>query len=259
MKYSNDDFIKLLNERKSSLNKEEIDEKIFMDLVDTATNMSKKYASEFALEEDLFQEASLSIFNSIKNFDTSKNGNFIDFVKKKMEKDLKNYIDEEKKYSEKSLRISKALNRIIDAETRYYTIYNKYPDDEALAEYVHMDKAEFLEYKMYAFEILGIEDTIENKKKPLSVLIDSKNNTDDISDKDFEILNYSLNSLSETEKDIVSMYYGINGIEKKESEEIEKIYDISSEQLRQIIKKIERKLKREMVDEDDRSWCREKY
>ena len=253
MRKTNEEIIELLKLRKSGSSNENIDEIIYIEYKDIADRLSRKYSTDSIYYDDLFQEASISILNAINNFDYTKNLSFKEFVEKRIEKDLLSYIEEEKKYLAQSEYISKFLNKIIDTENNLYKSLKRFPTEDEVASRLNIDIYKLREYKSYALDLLNMDKTVDNLKLSLREIISHNNpkNDNDITDDEFEMLNLSLNTLNDTEKDIIMMYYGLNGIEKKTKEEIEEIYDISSEKLRQLISKIERKLKSEMEDNYD--------
>ena len=253
MKYTNDEIIDLIKRRSNLSIKEKIDEEILKDHLFLAEEIAKKYETKDFLYDDLYQEALISIMNNIDNYDYTKKISFIDFISRKIEKDILNYIENEKKYLIDSEHLTKKLNEILDAEDELYVRLKRFPYEDEVASTLNLSIDELREFKSYALEILGLVNNEENKSKLLKEIINSKDSSsDDDIDKNLkEAIMLSLNTLNDTEKDIISMYYGLNGIYKKSIDEICDIYEISSEKLRQLVKKIERKLKRQMEDNDD--------
>ena len=250
---TNDEIIELLKQRTNEESKKKIDELILLDHIYIAEKIAKKYETDDFLYDDLYQEALISIMSNIDNYDYNKKISFVEFLERKIDKDINNYIENEKQYLIDSRYLTDRLNKVIDTEEELYVRLKRFPDETEVAEELNITVDNLRELKDYAIDILGLEKNDINRTKLIKELIStgSPDLSDDLSKDLNETISLSLNTLSDSEKDIISMYYGLNGVPKKEPDEICDIYEISSEKLRQIVKKIERKLKRQMEDNDD--------
>ena len=249
---SNDKIIEKINIIRSSKDEYEIylaQEEIFKEFLPVIEAIVKEYKNSKIQEEDLIQEASISLLKSIDEFYVTSNISFLDYAKENIKKAIKQEIDDQDEIDKISKYISNTLNFIIDTENKLYKSLKRKPTISEIINKLDMEKDEYIEMKKYAITSLELDSKYEDDKYIVSDLVSLKSNTNEdnsINEDIVESLELSLEMLSEREKDIISKHFGLYGNERMEIDELAFEYGISYEKMRQLIVHIVRKIKKEM-------------
>ena len=249
---SNDKIIEKINIIHSSKDEYEIylaQEEIFKEFLPVIEAIVKEYKNSKIQEEDLIQEASISLLKSIDEFDVTSNISFLDYAKENIKKAIKQEIDDQDEIDKISKYISNTLNFIIDTENKLYKSLKRKPTISEIINKLDMEKDEYIEMKKYAITSLELDSKYEDDKYIVSDLVLLKSNTNEdnsVNEDIVESLELSLEMLSEREKDIISKHFGLYGNERMEIDELAFEYGISYEKMRQLIVHIVRKIKKEM-------------
>lgn len=190
-------------------------------------------------KNDLKQEAIIAFFESVNEFDLSKNNRLITYSFVYIKNKLFNYIS--KNYKDKKInKTNKAIkDYIIKFSNEYFEINKKLPTVEVIYNsfYKKFDEKKFNNFfdiysSSYSSNFYTNKAYINEFYQDLITEDEYK----DIFDEYFShnSLEYFLNKLSKREKNILILKNGLDGHYKRKLSEIAAIYVVSVERIRQI-------------------------
>lgn len=194
--------------------------------------------------DDIVNEGIIALIGAIEKFDVSKNVKFESYASLRVRGAIIDYV---RKQYWAPRRISKLSKEIDNAQSSLYNVYNRYPTDNEMAEYMGITLPEYLKAirETNNANLLSFDALIYENQKMTEVNITKSNESKDLPEsklikkETIEELEFFISQLNEKEKYVISLYYK-NDLSIKQ---IAKILSVSEPRVSQIHSNALRKLK----------------
>ncbi len=220
--------------------------------------IASKYSSTFLSTNDLFEVGIIGLYDAIDKFDYKKGYKFSTYASNW----IKLRITNEMYDKDNTIRIPKYTNYNITIYKRVYNklrqILNREPTDIEIAENSNLTINEISYIKLSYCTLISLDSPIkEDGNTTIGELIPDKNNEDIeyLVEKNNEkiIINEIINKTVKNEREltIIQMRYGLGNYSKEYTlEQIGEKFDLTRERVRQILYKIELRIKKELLKEN---------
>ena len=220
--------------------------------------IASKYSSTFLSTNDLFEVGIIGLYDAIDKFDYKKGYKFSTYASNW----IKLRITNEMYDKDNTIRIPKYTNYNITIYKRVYNklrqILNREPTDIEIAENSNLTINEISYIKLSYCTLISLDSPIkEDGNTTIGELIPDKNNEDIeyLVEKNNEklIINEIINKIIKNEREltIIQMRYGLGNYSKEYTlEQIGEKFDLTRERVRQILYKIELRIKKELLKEN---------
>lgn len=220
--------------------------------------IASKYSSTFLSTNDLFEVGIIGLYDAIDKFDYKKWYKFSTYASNW----IKLRITNEMYDKDNTIRIPKYTNYNITIYKRVYNklrqILNREPTDIEIAENSNLTINEISYIKLSYCTLISLDSPIkEDGNTTIGELIPDKNNEDIeyLVEKNNEkiIINEIINKTVKNEREltIIQMRYGLGNYSKEYTlEQIGEKFDLTRERVRQILYKIELRIKKELLKEN---------
>ena len=220
--------------------------------------IASKYSSTFLSTNDLFEVGIIGLYDAIDKFDHKKGYKFSTYASSW----IKLRITNEMYDKDNTIRIPKCTNYNITIYKRVYNklrqILNREPTDIEIAENSNLTINEISYIKLSYCTLISLDSPIkEDGNTTIGELIPDKNNEDIeyLVEKNNEklIINEIINKIIKNEREltIIQMRYGLGNYSKEYTlEQIGEKFDLTRERVRQILYKIELRIKKELLKEN---------
>lgn len=220
--------------------------------------IASKYSSNFLSTNDLFEVGILGLYNAIDKFDHKKGYKFSTYASRW----IKAKISDEIFNKDNIIRIPKCTNYNI---TIYKRVYNKLmqklnrePSDEEIASNSNLNLNQISYIKTNSYSQINLDSPINgDDETTIGELISEPNskNIENLIEKKYEqiFLNETINKVVKNEREltIIQMRYGIGNFSKEyKLEQIAEKFGLTRERVRQILYKLELKIKKELLKEN---------
>lgn len=220
--------------------------------------IASKYSSTFLSTNDLFEVGIIGLYDAIDKFDHKKGYKFSTYASSW----IKARISDEIFNKDNIIRIPKCTNYNITIYKKVYNklrqILNREPTDIEIAENSNLTINEISYIKLSYCTLISLDSPIkEDGNTTIGELIPDKNNEDIeyLVEKNNEklIINEIINKIIKNEREltIIQMRYGLGNYSKEYTlEQIGEKFDLTRERVRQILYKIELRIKKELLKEN---------
>lgn len=220
--------------------------------------IASKYSSTFLSTNDLFEVGIIGLYDAIDKFDHKKGYKFSTYASSW----IKLRITNEMYDKDNTIRIPKCTNYNITIYKKVYNklrqILNREPTDIEIAENSNLTINEISYIKLSYCTLISLDSPIkEDGNTTIGELIPDKNNEDIeyLVEKNNEklIINEIINKIIKNEREltIIQMRYGLGNYSKEYTlEQIGEKFDLTRERVRQILYKIELRIKKELLKEN---------
>lgn len=220
--------------------------------------IASKYSSTFLSTNDLFEVGIIGLYDAIDKFDHKKGYKFSTYASNW----IKLRITNEMYDKDNTIRIPKCTNYNITIYKKVYNklrqILNREPTDIEIAENSNLTINEISYIKLSYCTLISLDSPIkEDGNTTIGELIPDKNNEDIeyLVEKNNEklIINEIINKIIKNEREltIIQMRYGLGNYSKEYTlEQIGEKFDLTRERVRQILYKIELRIKKELLKEN---------
>ena len=220
--------------------------------------IASKYSSTFLSTNDLFEVGIIGLYDAIDKFDYKKGYKFSTYASNW----IKLRITNEMYDKDNTIRIPKYTNYNITIYKRVYNklrqILNREPTDIEIAENSNLTINEISYIKLSYCTLISLDSPIkEDGNTTIGELIPDKNNEDIeyLVEKNNEkiIINEIINKTVKNDREltIIQMRYGLGNYSKEYTlEQIGEKFDLTRERVRQILYKIELRIKKELLKEN---------
>lgn len=220
--------------------------------------IASKYSSTFLSTNDLFEVGIIGLYDAIDKFDHKKGYKFSTYASSW----IKARISDEIFNKDNIIRIPKCTNYNITIYKKVYNklrqILNREPTDIEIAENSNLTINEISYIKLSYCTLISLDSPIkEDGNTTIGELIPDKNNEDIeyLVEKNNEkiIINEIINKTVKNEREltIIQMRYGLGNYSKEYTlEQIGEKFDLTRERVRQILYKIELRIKKELLKEN---------
>lgn len=199
---------------------------------------------------DLFQECSLILMNAIENYNPDKEANFSTYAVSSLEKTLKARIFNFDKTIREPVYKEEQKVKYKQFITKYNQIYHRNPEPQEIQKELGLNEKQLKNLEMsLEFKTVSLDKKIstdEDSTDLIELIPNDENNYQDIE------INYDLNILKNkciqilNKQEYYLIYYRYISDEKKTLEQLSKEFNLSSEGIRQKLKKALKKLKEEI-------------
>lgn len=217
-------------------------------------NVAKRYAGYGIPLQDLISAGNIGLIEAAKRFDPSKGVRFISYAIWWIKQSILNAISVEGDIIKKPSKIQSISQKINNAYYYLKDSLNREPSVEEIQNFlkrenVEIDKETIESNLFFKQHFVSLDTPILDSDESIFLSdIISQTGTEDIEKdlKDEDLLksvNELLDSLSEREKQIIIHRFGLYGEEPKTLKEVGEIVGISRERVRQIEKRLIKKLR----------------
>lgn len=220
--------------------------------------IASKYSSTFLSTNDLFEVGIIGLYDAIDKFDYKKGYKFstyaISWIKARISDEIFN--------KSNIIRIPKCTNYNITIYKKVYNklrqILNREPTDEEIAANSNLTINQIAYIKMNSYVILSLDSpTKDNDDTPLGELI-IEQNSENVEysveqNQEKKFVNDIIDKVvkSERELTIIQMRYGLGNYSRDYTlEQIAKKFGLTRERVRQILYRLELKIKKELLKEN---------
>ena len=220
--------------------------------------IASKYSSTFLSTNDLFEVGIIGLYDAIDKFDYKKGYKFstyaISWIKARISDEIFN--------KNNIIRIPKCTNYNITIYKKVYNklrqILNREPTDEEIAANSNLTINQIAYIKMNSYVILSLDSpTKDNDDTPLGELI-IEQNSENVEysveqNQEKKFVNDIIDKVVKNEREltIIQMRYGLGNYSRDYTlEQIAKKFGLTRERVRQILYRLELKIKKELLKEN---------
>lgn len=220
--------------------------------------IASKYSSTFLSTNDLFEVGIIGLYDAIDKFDHKKGYKFSTYASSW----IKARISDEIFNKDNIIRIPKCTNYNITIYKKVYNklrqILNREPTDEEIAANSNLTINQIAYIKMNSYVILSLDSpTKDNDDTPLGELI-IEQNSENVEysveqNQEKKFVNDIINKVVKNEREltIIQMRYGLENYSRDYTlEQIGEKFGLTKERVRQILYRLELKIKKELLKEN---------
>ena len=248
------EYIKAYQKSATSDEKQELMAKILDLNLGLVINIATSYKNRGLDFDDLLQEGYLALVKAVSGFDTTKNIRFSTYAHRVISQNLSRAIKEQAQNIRIPEYIASELNSVMDMEEKLSKKLKRNPTEQEVAQAMDIPLSKLRTLKTYAIEVISLDEEINNTSNlTLNEIVKSSDKDPEESSiitERKEMVNMSIDLLSQREKEIVTAFFGLDDGNPVDAKELAHRYQVSPERIRQIVSHAVRFIRSEVTDDE---------